>query len=100
RQQTRSTLFPYTTVFRSAKEAAEALKKKANAATQKAKDEMQAAADAMADVGKGLAKLIHFERTTDSEGVTTIRIVIQKGDIRIRSEEHTSELQSRGHLVC
>src|SRR5690625_6747912 len=26
--------------------------------------------------------------------------VLPPGDLRMRSEEHTSELQSRGHLVC
>src|SRR5439155_19601266 len=25
---------------------------------------------------------------------------VQRGDMLLRSEEHTSELQSRGHLVC
>src|SRR5207253_7019278 len=30
---------------------------------------------------------------------TTLRVVLHS-DLKIRSEEHTSELQSRGHLVC
>src|SRR5690625_6996426 len=28
------------------------------------------------------------------------RTIVQVGSIKPRSEEHTSELQSRGHLVC
>src|SRR5437870_11172636 len=55
----RSTLFPYTTLFRSCLETNE---------------ERDARQSARADHGGGTA--------------------------RARSEEHTSELQSRGHLVC
>src|SRR5437660_7430070 len=56
----RSTLFPYTTLFRS-------LTYSENAAT-----------DDLTQVGSPDAP----------------------GRLRLRSEEHTSELQSRGHLVC
>src|SRR5437870_9677692 len=59
RRPPRSTLFPYTTLFRSSREAL-------------ARDLL----DALADLGV----------------VTVAR--------HVRSEEHTSELQSRGHLVC
>src|SRR5690625_5344435 len=31
---------------------------------------------------------------------TTTRVVYANSNDRLRSEEHTSELQSRGHLVC
>src|SRR5690625_6660016 len=31
---------------------------------------------------------------------TTIKFTLHKGKTIKRSEEHTSELQSRGHLVC
>src|SRR5690625_6741036 len=58
----RSTLFPYTTLFRSLLEALEGL-----------------VGDGDVDIGDG-----HVET----------------GDGEDRSEEHTSELQSRGHLVC
>src|SRR5437660_8699792 len=56
RRPPRSTLFPYTTLFRARRRA-----------------------DADRFVGK-----LHMKRI----------------DVRVRSEEHTSELQSRGHLVC
>src|SRR5207253_10527837 len=32
--------------------------------------------------------------------VVVVRVRSQRGDREERSEEHTSELQSRGHLVC
>src|SRR5437870_8791475 len=61
RRPPRSTLFPYTTLFRS-----------------------QAIADDRSLVAKGLMSQEEF----DQEWYLS------------RSEEHTSELQSRGHLVC
>src|SRR5207253_11324123 len=70
----RSTLFPYTTLFRSD-------------------------GDSIAEgIGQGRV-------TKNIEGIKVdraYRIPDQTGLIRnaIRSEEHTSELQSRGHLVC
>src|SRR5690625_1267245 len=30
----------------------------------------------------------------------SIKAVFERNDLDLRSEEHTSELQSRGHLVC
>src|SRR5437660_12750262 len=62
RRPPRSTLFPYTTLFRS---------------------------DIAADLDGVLARA----RTA---GVTQLVTV----GTDVRSEEHTSELQSRGHLVC
>src|SRR5439155_8014071 len=60
RRPPRSTLFPYTTLFRS---------------------ELSLTADAPA-LGEG------------------VRCAGRDGPWPLRSEEHTSELQSRGHLVC
>src|SRR2546422_2786039 len=60
RRPPRSTLFPYTTLFRS-----------------------------------------NMVASTSDGGVTWITSVIDSAtDLRSRSEEHTSELQSRLHLVC
>src|SRR5258705_9105103 len=82
RRPPRSTLFPYTTLFRSA---------------------VQAARQAIAldpDDEKGLARLIALlDRSGDRAGAVrafeTFRRTVQQ-----RSEEHTSELQSLRHLVC
>src|SRR5207253_6781584 len=56
-----------------------------------------------------LASLVQEVRAMDSTQLLTLSIVTPKADIGFmlitpdlhnRSEEHTSELQSRGHLVC
>src|SRR2546430_6218424 len=68
RRPPRSTLFPYTTLFRSARDAAIALLEK-----------------------EGL------ERSTD---VVRKLLGIEAPAAKVRSEEHTSELQSQSNLVC
>src|SRR2546427_7104090 len=80
RRPPRSTLFPYTTLFRSASEAADAAdhKVKEKQADAKAKDS--------GPVGKAVNNVksdYHKKRSKQS-----------------RSEEHTSELQSQSNLVC
>src|SRR3989449_6495769 len=66
RRPPRSTLFPYTTLFRS-----------------------------LADVAKRVILVVLFDQRT------TLGLVKLKGKGAVeRSEEHTSELQSRLHLVC
>src|SRR5690625_6384364 len=69
-----STLFPYTTLFRSFK------LKKYNHYKQYNKERCKMA-------------LLKIDNLTKS---------FQNGEVeeQVRSEEHTSELQSRGHLVC
>src|SRR5690625_1492304 len=56
---------------------------------------------------KGLAVALHFVNSKETQnGLTAasvIRILLdtcENTDQAVRSEEHTSELQSRGHLVC
>src|SRR2546429_3549936 len=72
RRPPRSTLFPYTTLFRSGK----------------ALGQLLPALDHLVVHSIGHAGLPCFPDTHDA---------VCKGD---RSEEHTSELQSRLHLVC
>src|SRR2546422_7025982 len=76
RRPPRSTLFPYTTLFRSRLEDVEGELERAEAAP----------ASAVAD---GHAVL---ERQ--------VRVIGVERQAEARSEEHTSELQSRLHLVC
>src|SRR5258708_18321044 len=72
RRPPRSTLFPYTTLFRSQ--------------GQREQDSINSSfAQPLKTRGK-LANPFHVERTAGLE--------------RLRSEEHTSELQSPDHLVC
>src|SRR2546430_13177265 len=74
RRPPRSTLFPYTTLFRSRSE------------------------ELRAGVGQLGAAVI------DAEGFAEhgpFDVVLELGEtLRIRSEEHTSELQSQSNLVC
>src|SRR5258708_22594317 len=72
RRPPRSTLFPYTTLFRSVE-----------------------AALGRADVGVDAER----ERLVD-EKLVRVEVAHQEGDRVTRSEEHTSELQSPDHLVC
>src|SRR2546429_2147233 len=85
RRPPRSTLFPYTTLFRSVQEAKPVLP--------------------TLDVQERLHHAIHDEGVAQKP--TLIRVVDQRAadieDLVLndeRSEEHTSELQSRLHLVC
>src|SRR2546429_4534075 len=66
RRPPRSTLFPYTTLFRS-----------------NVDGEL---------VSQNVGGVSHF--------VADLGVVITDADAQVRSEEHTSELQSRLHLVC
>src|SRR3712207_7491269 len=70
RRPPRSTLFPYTTLFRSAG--------------------VHATADAPTKRGEG---------SREGSGRRAARVP-RRGRRQVRSEEHTSELQSRQYLVC
>src|SRR2546429_2315643 len=79
RRPPRSTLFPYTTLFRSQQ----------GAAQQWGIRQKQTGADRLS-IGGALAANAH------GRGLKLKPLI---GDVE-RSEEHTSELQSRLHLVC
>src|SRR5687767_15366605 len=81
RRPPRSTLFPYTTLFRSAK-------------YRKTKDEKQ-----LEDAYQTLREIVKPKPYPSVEGFRTIiKDAIDR--IPARSEEHTSELQSLAYLVC
>src|SRR5438046_6585198 len=71
RRPPRSTLFPYTTLFRSA--------------------------DAGIVNGAGAAELSHWTGSVGTAGGTLVSVTVW---MTARSEEHTSELQSLTNLVC
>src|SRR5437660_2443464 len=73
RRPPRSTLFPYTTLFRSAR---------------------------MAAGGRHQARVGRWHLALAQVRVARRRARHVRAFGRERSEEHTSELQSRGHLVC
>src|SRR3712207_6908891 len=80
RRPPRSTLFPYTTLFRSPPRASG--------------DRVGPAADGPGGRGKGCA-------AGPYPGISGRRLALTgSGEGPLRSEEHTSELQSRQYLVC
>src|SRR3712207_8208529 len=92
RRPPRSTLFPYTTLFRSLA-----------AANKELAASKQVAEAANRHKTQFLAKINHELRTPMVPIKSGARILLNKSEIYgplTRSEEHTSELQSRQYLVC
>src|SRR2546422_8597206 len=87
RRPPRSTLFPYTTLFRS----------NAGAVGPKV-DGAQAARDSMPAMAVGARKIALTVRPNLPR--RTANIAFPASEPSERSEEHTSELQSRLHIVC
>src|SRR3712207_8134766 len=79
RRPPRSTLFPYSTLFRSAEDLGD-----------------RHLGGAVEDDAEGAAGLVCDEQ---DHGAVEVRILQGRGRDQ-RSEEHTSELQSRQYLVC
>src|SRR2546430_12220771 len=69
RRPPRSTLFPYTTLFRS-----------------------------QAPIGETLHRLARLPEQVRHGGLDGFEVALRGGDLR--SEEHTSELQSQSNIVC
>src|SRR3712207_8786962 len=88
RRPPRSTLFPYTTLFRS--------KRALLAATALALPMAAAQAQPVTGLYVGAGAGLNWRHDTDSRGIDVKTKVGGVG----RSEEHTSELQSRQYLVC
>src|SRR2546430_12198677 len=78
RRPPRSTLFPYTTLFRSRRDIVE------NGST-----------DGTLEIARGLAEAHDWIKKLGM--ASGARYELQRGE---RSEEHTSELQSQSNLVC
>src|SRR3712207_6996166 len=89
RRPPRSTLFPYTTLFRSqvfeVREVRESMKEAAEEARQYMLESVVETSDEL------------MEKFFGGEEITVEEI---REALRVRSEEHTSELQSRQYLVC
>src|SRR5258707_8452172 len=84
RRPPRSTLFPYTTLFRSPRSTNAAFNQRSSGSTETLAFSADSFAFAIAD-------FTHFSIPSAA------RLFEYR---RIRSEEHTSELQSRQYLVC
>src|SRR3712207_8439516 len=93
RRPPRSTLFPYTTLFRSDHGHVEGIQLFGTSQG----DGRYRTVNLEADVGRGHAALLLAVTVSSRAG---IRRPNGSGRKRARSEEHTSELQSRQYLVC
>src|SRR3712207_8053045 len=85
RRPPRSTLFPYTTLFRSLAGAAHGSVRRPDSLSRRT------GTDVSLCVGKDGGRIRTFARDSAQTGAA---------EHRRRSEEHTSELQSRQYLVC
>src|SRR5207253_7978834 len=85
-----STLFPYTTLFRSQSSLGQGPKR----GLLLARETLHALEEVVGYLDRRLHQLIVCDMATHINGSTGY------GRHGRRSEEHTSELQSRGHLVC
>src|SRR5205823_12699480 len=92
----RSTLFPYTTLFRSAIVVAAGLAVAGCASVPTAAPELQAVALTFKP-SPGMARIYVYRAGGAFGGASKLSVAI---DSQIRSEEHTSELQSLAYLVC
>src|SRR2546422_9619743 len=98
RRPPRSTLFPYTTLFRSV--ARQLLPRDGPHARVALRQELSDEPF----VALGVVRLRDAHRTSQEPARLPVRLGLalrRQGGLReLRSEEHTSELQSRLHLVC
>src|SRR3712207_6942114 len=81
RRPPRSTLFPYTTLFRSVPKPA-----------------LSSIISSRAPPASSLE--LSVARNTDAFAKAGLQLSLRASRVAMRSEEHTSELQSRQYLVC
>src|SRR5687768_17820577 len=95
RRQPKSTLFPYTTLFRSGQRVQVLLERRLP------EDLDRAALDQRAEPQADVVRLGDQARRRLVEAEVERRLAPTRvRGQEVRSEEHTSELQSRLHLVC
>src|SRR2546425_11420575 len=98
RRPPRSTLFPYTTLFRSELPALVILDAVARFVPGVVGDQQSVVEDSFS---RGLLDFPQYTRPAEVTWPDPGRSVVLKvPDVLLRSEEHTSELQSLAYLVC
>src|SRR2546430_9482928 len=90
RRPPRSTLFPYTTLFRSLEDRAHPVAVGGDAADARVQDPARAV---VRDVAA-------FEQDPSGPGPAQPGERLDQLVLAVRSEEHTSELQSQSNIVC
>src|SRR2546427_5959372 len=88
RRPPRSTLFPYTTLFRSTDSSGQVAV------------EVRLGMKAGHAYVTALVDSLRRQDTLEVEPGVAFELVLEREDQRVRSEEHTSELQSQSNLVC
>src|SRR5688572_31865033 len=96
RRPPRSTLFPYTTLFRSARAAVRAVRVRVVAIFD-ARDDAVATGSGLARAAEQRTRVTRIDRGAAAIAAVARGLVTVVAD---RSEEHTSELQSQSNLVC
>src|SRR2546430_10022073 len=91
RRPPRSTLFPYTTLFRSAAE---------HRVDPDRDQERVVGVEAVVAAGQGRGEVEPEPVDVHLLDPVPQRVQRELDDARVRSEEHTSELQSQSNLVC
>src|SRR3712207_8689596 len=92
RRPPRSTLFPYTTLFRSALVPEQ---------DGEGEDRLEVAHEGPGRLRAGSLRPVHVQGQAEYEPASLVALAEPLHALRIgRSEEHTSELQSRQYLVC
>src|SRR3712207_9505612 len=98
RRPPRSTLFPYTTLFRSARRYVGG-----KIVADIAREGVGYGSCLLAETAKSVTSLTDSPETVDLASAvhSSPNLSYQRVDLpQLRSEEHTSELQSRQYLVC
>src|SRR2546430_15051300 len=98
RRPPRSTLFPYTTLFRSLSPSIEFVVKKALA--KNPKDRYQNAIEMADDLKAAISPALAVSAGMVLPGNANHADLTESDRSWQRSEEHTSELQSQSNLVC
>src|SRR5258708_28711090 len=94
RRPPRSTLFPYTTLFRSARAIGIARRERIDADDQHLASAVQSAFDTMCCEPASLFFVVEHKGEAGRLAAHRIESALH------RSEEHTSELQSPDHILC
>src|SRR3712207_9059457 len=98
RRPPRSTLFPYTTLFRSRGPRPHAAARRAGRGRRV--PDHRAAVDLLPGQPAARAVAAALAAAAGAQPDPPLRLALDRGAAGGRSEEHTSELQSRQYLVC
>src|SRR3712207_7803284 len=100
RRPPRSTLFPYTTLFRSRQRARSGTTAEATHVVDRGAERARKRAEVMTDTTPHGYEVLASETVYEGRVISLRRDTVAMPGGGERSEEHTAELQSRQYLVC